>query len=266
MFTTKMLTNSNEDVIIERQDDHNDTASAESSQLDKNMVNYLVRKETRHLFYTRALLLLVLISAAMAVSVLVYSSAREAEKEAFKDHFFETANNLAGALQDGAQQRILAIHSFANQVTSYALATNSSWPNVAIPDFERRAGYTLQLAEVASLVIIPIVTSEERRSWEEFSVDNEGWLADGLAVQGIPKEDWDEESLNIVANTWGTTSGLHIPTEIFRINGTGRAPENGEGPYAPVSFHTMSFSLPTLLLTSFNRLGNSLQLFQLHRF
>lgn len=197
----------------------------------------VVSNETRYLWYTRAVLVLVLVSVATAVSFLVYKSSRDAEIDNFETKFKASAEKLSTEFISLWSRQVTAVESFANEITSYATSTNSSWPNVALPDFEIRARYIMTLSKVNSVAFIPIVTGVARKAWERFSVANEGWLAEGLALQGIPSDKWDQESISILESTWGVSNGLHIPPEIFKVDGTAQSIEDGGGPYAPVSCH-----------------------------
>ena len=101
---------------------------------------------------------------------------------------------------------------------------------------ERRVRYILDLAGVISITFMPFVSTEDRIAWEEFSVANQGWLKEGLAVQGdnITQDSVnEEESLADLERTWGYDPDLKIPEELFRIEGDSLADESEEGPYAP---------------------------------
>jgi class 3 adenylate cyclase len=204
-------------------------------------------KETKQVSYIRAVVLAVLVAVATSVSAVVFLYSRDVEQDAFETHFSDLANKITSGFIYGAERRIEAINSFANQITSYAIAQNSEWPNVALPDFERRAKFILELSDVLSLIFLPIVTKDARESWETFSVENQGWIREGLDAQGIPEDDYDRESIDVVEETWGTSPNLTIPTEIFKVAGTGIADENGPGPYMPWWQFAPALPLPTLV-------------------
>lgn len=214
----------------------NESVSNGTSTLGDKQPIEIANKETKQVFYTRLLVLCVLVCVAMAVSVLVFIASRNAEQEAFEDHFAEAASKVASEFSNGAGRRIAAIESLATQIMSHAISTNSTWPNVVLPHFERRGAYTRTLSDVPSVIFFPIVTNETLEAWESFSVAHQDWVAEGLATQGIPPTEWDQDNIAIVESTWGTTPGLSIPTEIFNIEGTSKSSEIGDGPYAPVSF------------------------------
>lgn len=228
------------------EDSHDDDILDESSNgnrshsgatLEEHEALKIGDKESKRVSYMRLLMLLVLVSIATAVSVIVYLSSYDAEHDEFESNFEVIAAKLANEFSRGANRRVAALESFAYQITSYSMATNSSWPNVVLPDFERRAKYILELSDFISLAFLPIVTNETLRSWEAFSVANQGWVKEGLAIQGIPPEQWDQESIDIIERTWGHLPDLQIHDHIFDVTIDGLFPVQGEGPFAPVSVH-----------------------------
>jgi hypothetical protein len=102
--------------------------------------------------------------------------------------------------------------------TSHAQFTNSTWPFVTLPDFERRGVATIELAEVMSMVMVPFVTDDTREDWEAYSVANQGWFQEGLDVRFNLK---NRELFGSVA----------IPEEIYAVKGLSAARELGPGPY-----------------------------------
>jgi class 3 adenylate cyclase len=207
----------------------------------------IANKETKHVAYIRAIVLAVLVGVTTSVSTVVFLYSRDAEQDAFENQFADLANKITSGFIYGAERRIEAINSLSNEITSYALAKNSEWPNVALPDFERRAKFILDLSDVLSIIFLPIVTKDARESWETFSVENQGWLREGLDVQGIPEDDYDQERIEIVEETWGASPNFLIPTEIIKVAGTGIADENGPGPYMPWWQFAPALPLPTLV-------------------
>ena len=136
---------------------------------------------------------------------------------------------------------------YKRQVTN-----QQTWPNVTVDDFERRLAYTLDLAAVVGIIFVPFVTNETRKGYEAYTVENQGWLKEGLALQGDQQEiaasQPDElESIAIMEKTWGDSPNLTIPEQIFRVSGTGRSDETTEGPYAPFWQFAPVFPVPNVV-------------------
>jgi hypothetical protein len=51
------------------------------------------------------------------------------------------------------------------------------FPFVTIPSFEQRAAAVLSLSNALEITLHPIVTSENRRAWEKYSVgEDKSWM------------------------------------------------------------------------------------------
>eukprot|EP00934_Nitzschia_sp_Nitz4_P009338 Nitzschia sp. Nitz4//scaffold173_size47512//39053//44677//NITZ4_007167-RA/size47512-processed-gene-0.41-mRNA-1//-1//CDS//3329538829//9328//frame0 len=206
--------------------------SVTSNNNDKEERLGIADEESKRVVVLRTLVLLVLVAVASAVSALVYVLYTDSQYDTFEATFYSAATKMTQQFIEGAARRVSAVQGLSLQFTSHAIATNSTWPNVILPDFERRVANVRQQSDVISLMIFPFVTKEKRTSWEEFSVANQGWLLEGLDVQGIPEEDWDFEDIAAMEATFGPSpEGLRIPDKIFK---RGPLPETGDGPYAPV--------------------------------
>jgi hypothetical protein len=215
------------------------TASGNSTGAyqDKEMIEIAKKESKKQVFYTRVIVLLVLVCVATAVSLAVYMTSNRHEQEVFEEHFEEEAMKLQSEFQGSAFRCIEALESVSNQITAYAISSNSVWPNVVVPEFERRTKYAMEVSDVQSIVFYPIVQQRDRASWEHFSSANQGWLEEGLAIQKVPEEDWDHSNIEVLESIWGTSSRNEIPAGIFRFENNSIALETGIGPYAPVGHH-----------------------------
>eukprot|EP00934_Nitzschia_sp_Nitz4_P000162 Nitzschia sp. Nitz4//scaffold354_size22159//7331//12950//NITZ4_008577-RA/size22159-processed-gene-0.17-mRNA-1//-1//CDS//3329548932//162//frame0 len=220
----------------------------------KEPMKVLAAEESRRVFITRLLVLLVLLGVAVGVSLVAFFSAHHIEVESFEHGFESAAAKLAEGFVEGGRRRIAAIESFSAQLTSYAESSNSSWPYVALPDFERKAAYVRELSQVQTLTFLPIVTRENKDSWERFSIEEQDWFMEGLEVQGIPPEEWDQESIDFLAGQWGVSNGTEIPHEVFNIIGNGTGPVDEEGPYA--IWWQFAPVLPTSSVVNYNALSH----------
>eukprot|EP00934_Nitzschia_sp_Nitz4_P002708 Nitzschia sp. Nitz4//scaffold42_size132992//119267//129070//NITZ4_003422-RA/size132992-processed-gene-0.49-mRNA-1//-1//CDS//3329551787//2698//frame0 len=219
-----------------------------TSQEDRDVAIGVV--ENSRVSCTRIIMLIVLVTLATTLSIVVYHSSNKSEQNAFEYGFEVVADKLTKEFEGGAIRRLSAVESFATQISSYAQATNASWPNVALPDFERQGHYINDLADMLALVLIPIVTKENRESYEQFAVENQGWIQEGLELQGIPEEDWDHESMAIVESVLGHSPNMTIPEKIFALNGTEAVEETGDGPFAP--FWQLCPAVPSVNIVNYN--------------
>eukprot|EP00934_Nitzschia_sp_Nitz4_P001797 Nitzschia sp. Nitz4//scaffold14_size191712//189680//191729//NITZ4_001758-RA/size191712-augustus-gene-0.235-mRNA-1//1//CDS//3329537032//1797//frame0 len=190
--------------------------------------------ENARVSITRTIMMFVLIAVATTLSLVVYYVSEDSEQNSFHYGFEVVADKLAREFEGGGVRRLTAIESFAAQISSYARSTNSTWPNVALPDYELHGRYIMDLSDMLGLVLFPIVTKENRESYERFTVENQGWIEEGLEFQGIPEEDWDYETIAVVQAGFNQDSiSPTIPEKIFALNGTEPVVETGDGPYVP---------------------------------
>jgi hypothetical protein len=139
------------------------------------------------------------------------------------------------------------------------LSKNVSFPFVTLPNFERKAAYTIQLAQVLSLMIFPIVQAEQRPEWECYSVENQGWLSEGLSLQtNVDLEGEAEGVSQLNGQAIGGTLERDpyvdpsIPPFIFSIDPqtTAAVMETGKGPYAPI--WQIAPAIPVPVIINFN--------------
>jgi hypothetical protein len=81
------------------------------------------------------------------------------------------------------EEKIAAIAAFGVTITANAVANNSTWPFVTIDQFQQRSASSMSLSGCMFLILTPMVTDENRLAWEEYSVANTGWLAEGYEYQ-----------------------------------------------------------------------------------
>ena len=230
----------------------------------------LAKQETRAVNTLRLLVLLVLVTVATTVSLAVFFYTRDSEQETFETRFADQAQKVIDAFQTNADRRLAALQAFSQQVTSHAVSQGETFPNVTLPDFEQQAAYTLKLAEVVALLILPIVSKQNRAGYEAYSVANQGWLKEGLALQEASTtqtEAADKEDLerlqegfvdgDLLGKNESETlnANLGISPIIFKLGtGTQAAAETGPGPYTPI--WQISPALPISVLINFNTMAH----------
>jgi len=224
--------------MSDEENDHSDEASTGESTKVGGGVD---TKRNQVVARVRLVVFLVLLAVAVAVSFSVYHYTKNQELDAFENHFNDQATKVVQAFKFNAERRMEALEAFSTQITSYAISSNSTFPFVALPDFERHATHTLQLAEVVALLVFPIITAENRQKWEAYSRANQGWLVEGLALQQT--SGGDEEALgrlqgefdkgNIVEDGTIDPSQYQITPVIYKVKpGTTEAEyEDSNGPY-----------------------------------
>jgi class 3 adenylate cyclase len=218
--------------------------------------NGIAEKETNAVNAIRLATFAVLVLVALTVSLLVYFHTKDTEEGEFAAQFISHGGKVVDSFRANAESRLAALSSFSASVTSYALHSNQSFPFVTLPDFERRAAFTLQLAQVLSIAVNAIVSQDNRAEWEAYSVLNQGWLAEGLSLQQAVVDEDENESVQQFQNQTSSgvlgedvTSSLDIVPFIFSLEegGTTSAYETGPGPFVPIWQIAPAIPLPSLI-------------------
>jgi hypothetical protein len=203
--------------------------------------------ETRAVSWIRAVVFLTIAVVAVAVCGLMYSFASQSEEDSFQSAFADQSSKVVDAFKTNARRRIKAIDSLSQAYTSHALDTQAKWPLVTLPDYERRASTVMDLAEVVAMFMFPIVTNETREAWEEYALENQGWIHEGLEIRqeeimarieqagavGLEDEQANLASLEsfLVGDpASGNSTGPTIPAQIYQPIGAEVGPEDGPGP------------------------------------
>ena len=239
----------------------------------------LASTETKAVNRLRLAVFFVLVSTATVVCILAYKFTSNNEENDFVTAFTEQANRVVDGFQINAKRRVAAIEAFATSITSHAIFSNSTWPEVTLPDFERRGRATSEIAEVMSMILVPLVTDDTRKDWEAYSVANQGWLEEGIIASASLAKEREEERDEIATSQTNDQARLlqehdfeeeqfidgsdsyrilqrvrSIPEEIYRLDGLKAAPENGPGPYLPQ--WQISPAVPVASLVNFNLLSH----------
>ena len=61
-------------------------------------------------------------------------------------------------------------------VTSYSQEPGKTWPNITLPNFDKRAMDAESVAGIEFLAFAPLVRSENLQGWEEYARENQGWI------------------------------------------------------------------------------------------
>jgi hypothetical protein len=77
------------------------------------------------------------------------------------------------------------MQQLSGAITSAALMTGSVFPNVTLDNFEVTGGYVDGMGGIMAAAFAPLVKHEERSEWEEYSVLNQGWLAESARLKKV---------------------------------------------------------------------------------
>lgn len=161
--------------------DFNDQSIAsEASSKTEQQGESCSRQETKALSLLRVMVIVVLVAACVLVSVSTFLCTRDKEEKDFESHCSEYASLVLNSFQDRVGLVLASLDSLAADISSAARTTGSEWPAVTVPDFEVRGTKTRNLANILSLIFLPVVTVDTRSAWEDHSVRDQSWLQDSL--------------------------------------------------------------------------------------
>ena len=128
----------------------------------------LANKETKVVSCLRLVVIMVLLATALGVSVGTYLFARRVEEEAFRHDFDSVAKTTLLSFVEAFENYLSALDSLSQGITSHALSTGSTFPNVTVDDFHVKAA-TMR-AQTGSLYsfYLAFVTDETRAGYEQY--------------------------------------------------------------------------------------------------
>ena len=91
--------------------------------------------------------------------------------------FTNNANEIIHGSEGNAQKIFGDAIKISDSLTSFALATNATWPFVTLPNFEIATSQPFASNVGAELVMFtPKVPKRNRRAFEEYAHKNQGWI------------------------------------------------------------------------------------------
>ena len=210
----------------------------------------VAKQETKAVNLLKVIVILILLLATALVSAFTYLFTSREETNTFDNNFNQFSNQIISTVQAGAQHRLEAVGTLALLVQTYAINLNATWPFVTVPFFEELVLASRSLTDANGVMIFPMVTLQNRRAWEKYSIEHRQWVNDSYAVERKilghdesaslgPGDDW----LTVL---WGADQhnpqepnmSLGIASEIFRTthpdpNNFYPTIENTDGPYFP---------------------------------
>jgi hypothetical protein len=128
----------------------------------------LGQDETNAVFRLRLLVFLVMLLAAIVVSVTIYIITSGAEQDEFEAQFDGAASQVLETFDNVVQQKISAISSLAVAIIAHGVDHNRDWPFVTLSSFQQRSSTARKLADALFVTISPIVSDKNRKEWEDF--------------------------------------------------------------------------------------------------
>lgn len=143
----------------------------------------LAHAETSAVFWSRLLVISVLLIATVVAAVWVLVFVTKSDEEAFVQQVDDDITKIFDQTSRTMKQTLSATDSFMVGMSAYAAGrskdTNVTWPFVSMSDFAVRASKARSLSKAFVMSTYPLVKGEERQQWEEFSDTHNQWVNQG---------------------------------------------------------------------------------------
>ena len=160
-------------------DDHTSssgTSSRVTEETNDFIKDQISKKESQAVLRIRVLVILALMGAAAAVSIVVYYITMKAQKEEFHIQYDGVAEKLLQSFADIIFE-MGAISGLAVAVSAHSIDNHSAWPFVTLSSFQQRAGNARTLSQALYVSINPVVTEEQLPLWEQYVLsDHNQWM------------------------------------------------------------------------------------------
>jgi class 3 adenylate cyclase len=212
----------------------------------------LARKENKAVFWARLIVIAVLAITAVVVTMVVYNEMRASQQSSFEATFESDSLKVLDSFHQSVGRMLDSGDALSIAYTSYALTSNSTFPNVTLPDYHIHTSSMRIMSEAVVFNYLPIVTDETRKGYEAYVIENRGHFFDTLSKEMalIQQQDaYFNESIH--RNLQDVPPFMD---EIYNIlPNTSYAPE-GSGPYLPIWQISPSVPFPGVL--NFNILSH----------
>ena len=155
-----------------------DGTTSDSAGADNNKDKLqLAKEETAAITRLRVLVIKVLLLAALAVSITVYTITKKAEEDEYKQQYESAAKLMTAAFTDIMVSKMGVVSSLGVALIAHGVDHTRQWPFVTLSSFQQRASTALHQSGAIYLHINPLVTNGTRREWEQFVVgEDSSWM------------------------------------------------------------------------------------------
>jgi class 3 adenylate cyclase len=196
----------------------------------------LACNENRAVMGMKILVFVVLLLTSALVSAGIYKYIRDDQMKAFQDAFDADAAKILEAFHHKLEKQIETLDGLSVAITSYALLTGSTFPNVTLPDFAARFANARVLSESFMITFNPLVTDATRAGWEEYSIQHLDHYYEALEEETMLRDHQDN------LYHWNSSLGdLDVADRVpapwmIRLGADGNfsRAELNSGPYHPI--------------------------------
>jgi hypothetical protein len=179
---------------MDNDDYHDDSASpsdsdvsgsgmGETTPTSEETEESIAKNETKAVRSLKFVVFAVMILSTIGVALAVYFYISGSETAEFESEFTDAANKVLEGIGASLYKTLGAVDAYTVSIVSFARATNQTWPFVTIPDFAVRTAKVRSLSDSVVISYYPLVSPENRDEWEVYSIANEAWVNESIAIQ-----------------------------------------------------------------------------------
>jgi len=210
----------------------------ERSRDEVTEVKMIAIAETRRVHLWKTVLLVLFMVASASVSAATYILFNSVEEGYFSGRYEIFTSALADASRSQLNSMLLEIHTLSETITAESISSGTIFPFVTLPFYELHVGKLLSQYAFETITFTPFVSRDDKEKWEEYSVNEQGWITDSRTlalkhISGVP-----------------SNSTVYVEGDISPVLHGGQDSGNGTAPerYAPV----WQVSPPPLNLVTIN--------------
>jgi hypothetical protein len=170
---------------------HSSRMSVKDSDMRESAVNQrqsreevkIGGQESKAVFRQKLVVLLVLAASSIGVALSVYYYLTYSENKQFEQQFRDDSEKVLNAVGSNVDKSMASFDSVAVTLVSTAKMTNQTWPFVKIDDYAVRISKVLPLSGAIWIGAYHVITPKQREEWEAYTIKNDEWVDQSLAVQ-----------------------------------------------------------------------------------
>ena len=183
------------------EDDSVDSQSFFEEESESENEGVVVKKDTNNLGCVKAFITIFMISVAGLVAQGVHFYVNYKEIDSFHDEYKNSRDRVFESLEEVFSRSLGAVDNFMVNMVSEAKLDGDEWPFVRVRDFAIHSSKLFALSKYSIIGVFPRVSKEQRPLWEQWAMENDGWVDQGIAFQkkdpvfsGIGDVEWTPSS------------------------------------------------------------------------
>jgi hypothetical protein len=168
--------------------------NANAKNDEEQGMNGLAKNETHSVKQLRFIVAMVLVLSTVSIALTIYFFVRNSERSNFHEGYTSDAHRVLDGMGMSIHDSISAMSSFSTMMIAFARQSNQSFPYFTMPNFGVKASKLLTQTAGFSITVQTVITSDQRLTWEAYSMQKEGWVNETKQVQEMDQFYYNEVS------------------------------------------------------------------------